>query len=79
MKWHAVIITQDSASGIPYQMSVRCDSCRRSIPRSRVDSMKLCYRVFTPKSVATVVGLVTAAILVEAALCYLLDPGDGQC
>ena len=70
-KWHAVVITQDSVSGIPYQMSVHCYSCRRSVPRTRVDSMKLGYRTL-PENVTMVVGAATAAILVEAAVCSLL-------
>ena len=77
-KWHAVVITQDSVSGIPYQMSVRCDSCRRSIPRTRVDSMKLGYKTFA-ENVTEVVGIVTVLTLVDGVLCYLLDPRDGQC
>src|SRR5437867_2141813 len=71
MKWHAVVITQDSVSGIPYQMCVHCYSCRRSVPRTRVDSMKLGYRTL-PENVTMVVGAATAAILVEAAVCSLL-------
>ena len=43
MKWHAVVISQDSVSGIPYRTSLKCDSCRRSMPRGQVDSMKLGY------------------------------------
>src|SRR5262249_10320634 len=40
-KWHAVVITPDSVSGIPYRISLGCDSCRRSMPRAQVDSMKV--------------------------------------
>ena len=43
MKWHAVLISQDSVSGIPYRMSLKCDSCRRNMPWAEVDSMKLGY------------------------------------
>ena len=70
-KWHAVVITQDSVSGIPYQMTVHCYSCRRSVPRTRVDCMKLGDRTL-PENVTIVVGAATAAILVEAAVCSLL-------
>src|SRR2546426_305611 len=76
-KWHAVVITQDSVSGIPYQMPVRCDSCRRSIPRTRVDSMKLGYRTLA-EDVTEVGGALTLAILVDGVLCYLFDRGDPQ-
>ena len=39
-KWHAVVFPPDSVSGIPYRMALQCDSCRRSMPRAQVDSMK---------------------------------------
>jgi len=32
-KWRAVVITQDSVSGIPFETSRKCVVCRRSIPR----------------------------------------------
>lgn len=70
-KWHAVVITQDSVSGIPYQMSVHCYNCRRSLARTEVDSMKLGYRTL-PENVTMVVSAANAAILVEAALCYVV-------
>lgn len=38
--WHAVVMTHDSISGIPYHQSLQCDSCRRSLPRAVVDSVK---------------------------------------
>src|SRR5882762_6290822 len=42
-EWHGVVISDDSVSGIPYRTSLKCDSCRRSLPRTQVDSMKLGY------------------------------------
>ncbi len=61
-KWHGVTITQDSISGIPYGTSLECCSCRRSIPRTQVDSMNLGYRTVAEK-VTDVVGLVILLIL----------------
>jgi hypothetical protein len=77
-KWHAVVITQDSVLGIPYQMSVRCDSCRRSIPRVQVDSMKLGYRTLV-EGVTDVVALTVLGLGVEAAVCTLVAPRDRRC
>ncbi len=57
MKWHAVVITQDSVLGIPYRKSLTCDSCRRSIPRIKVDSIKLGY--VTVAEVITLFGGLT--------------------
>ena len=74
-KWHAVAITQDSVSGIPYQMPAACASCRLSIPRAGVDSMKLGYKTGFQKSAKTAaegLSIVSAAIIVEAAVCYLI-------
>src|SRR5512135_1692237 len=61
-KWHAVVITQDSVSGIPYEAPLKCALCRRSIPRVQVDSMKLYYRTLA-ENVTDVVGPPTLIIL----------------
>lgn len=81
-KWHAVVITPDSVSGIPdsvsvilYGTSLNCDSCRRSIPRAQVDSMKVGYNTGAPKAVKTalrVTAAVAAALLVEVVVCSAL-------
>src|SRR5262245_18344457 len=81
-KWHAVVITPDSVSGIPdsvpvmlYGTSLNCDSCRRSIPRAQVDSMKVGYLTGPPKGVKTalrVTAAVAAILLVEVVLCSAL-------
>jgi hypothetical protein len=41
LRWHAVSVTPDFVTGIPFQKPVDCDSCRLSIARSRVDSLRL--------------------------------------
>ena len=40
-RWHAVVITTDSVQGILYLQPITCDSCRRSLPRPEVDSLRL--------------------------------------
>ena len=40
MQWHALRITADSVTGIPFIRPITCDSCRRSVPRSEVDSIR---------------------------------------
>lgn len=40
-RWHAVSFTPDHFFGIPFQQPVDCDSCRLSIPRAEVDSIRL--------------------------------------
>lgn len=73
-----MVMTRDSVSGIPYQMPVSCDSCRRSIPRTRVDSIRLVDK--TPaRNVAEFVGILAAAVIADGVVCYLLDRGDPQC
>jgi hypothetical protein len=72
-KWHAVVITPDSVSGIPYKMSLECDSCRRSLPRAQVDSMKVDFRTGPPKGVARtsleMAGALVAVLLLEVVVC----------
>ena len=73
-KWHAVVITQDSVSGIPFEDSDSCYLCRLSIPRTSVDSMKLGYKTGFQKTswkVARDVGYVAAFFAVWAGVCYL--------
>ena len=81
-KWHAVVITSDSVSGIPYGTSLECDSCRRSIPLGLVDSMKVSHKT-TAKNVAATslvfAGILAAAIVAEGVVCYLVDRGNPQC
>ena len=75
-KWHAVVITQDSVSGIPFETSLKCAICRRTVPRVQVDSMKHGYRTFAQDVTegAEAIGL---ALLVEIVLCSL--SGGGHC
>ena len=72
-KWHDVFVTYDSVRGIPADLPLGCAICLRSIPLTRVDSMKLGHKPGVPK-VAAGAGIVTAALLVEFALCALHDP-----
>lgn len=37
---HAIRLTSDSISGIPYLQPITCDSCRVSIPATAVDSIQ---------------------------------------
>jgi hypothetical protein len=39
VRWRAVVIGRDSVSGIPDPMPITCDSCRRSLPLTDVDSI----------------------------------------
>lgn len=77
-KWHGVVITQDSVSGIPYETTLKCTLCRRSIPRVQVDSMKLYYHTL-PQNVTVFVGALAVLTLAEYAVCSLIAPRDPQC
>jgi len=73
-KWHAVVFPPDSVSGIPYKMALECDSCRRSMPRALVDSMKVGPyhkgKDLSALETAGVVGAaVGAALLLEIVIC----------
>jgi hypothetical protein len=37
---HAVRVEPDSITGVPFQKPADCDSCRISLPRSTVDSLR---------------------------------------
>ena len=43
-RWHAVVITADSITGVPYKLSIKCDTCRVRLPLYAVDSIRLRYR-----------------------------------
>ena len=75
-KWHAVVITAGSVSGIPYRMALQCDSCRRSMPRAQVDSMKLGRQTRAPKALE-IAGVVVAGLLLEILICYAAGAKSG--
>jgi len=75
-KWHAVVITPDSVSGIPYTMALQCDRCRRSMPRARVDSMTLGSQTRAPKALE-VAGAVAAALVLEIVICHATGAKNG--
>lgn len=39
--WHAVLIRADTVYAVPLIRPVSCDSCRVSMPRAEIDSMRL--------------------------------------
>jgi len=41
LRWHAVRVTHDSISGIPFLQPIDCDSCRIALSRTAVDSVRL--------------------------------------
>ena len=71
-KWHAVAITPDSVSGIPYRMALQCDSCRRSMPRAQVDSMKVGPYHRRGPNALEVAGVVGAGLLLEIVICSVV-------
>ena len=58
-RWHAVAISRDSISGIPYKMPVDCVSCRRSIALTEVDSL----RTATPLGVWVVMAIAATGVV----------------
>lgn len=81
--WQAVVFTPDSVSGIPDGMSLKCDSCRRSLPLAQVDTMRLGYHYHSVSKDllmdGEMVGALAAAIVLDGVLCYMFDRGDPQC
>ena len=74
LRWHAVVVRQDSISGVPFLTAPACDSCRRTLPLAVVDSI----RVGRPvagfwRTVGLVIGLPLAVMMV------LCGGGAGGC
>lgn len=40
LRWHGLRLHQDSVSGLPYVAALTCDSCRRAVPLTAVDSLR---------------------------------------
>ncbi len=66
-EWHAVHMSGDSISGIPYWRPLTCDSCRVWLPLAEVDSIRLGDR----ESLGILIG---AAPFVALGLLALLWP-----
>ena len=41
IRWHGVVITTDSVTGLPFQRPLDCDTCRSAFARQTVDSIRL--------------------------------------
>jgi hypothetical protein len=78
-KWQAVAFSEDSVSGMPYQRHRRCDSCRRSLPLTEVDSMRreFQYPKIDPKRGLEVAGGVGLLLVIEMAVCKLIGAKNG--
>jgi len=75
MRWHAVVVTGDSVSGVPFLRPVSCDTCRVSLPRTQVDSLRLGNPVAAFwKTVGLVVGVPLGILL---AVC--IETGSWPC
>jgi hypothetical protein len=66
-RWRAVVVSRDSVSGIPYQMPLDCDSCRRSIALTDVDSLMEAKLGLAPGP-RYVVDFIVFLLLLDAAM-----------
>lgn len=53
--WHGLIITTDSITGVPLRLPPDCVTCRLTVARAAVDSVR---EVHTDKALFTTLGLV---------------------
>jgi hypothetical protein len=67
-RWHAVVVSRDSVSGIPYQMPLECDSCRRIISLTYVDSLQAA-RPSVAQDALYVVEATGALVLLSVGVC----------
>ena len=70
VRWHAVTVTADTVSGIPFLEPIDCESCRVAVPRATVDSIRVGHPV---AAFWGSVGLVVGTIL---AVCFIACPRD---
>ena len=62
-RWHAVVMTNDSITGIPYDMPTECDSCRVGLALSSVDSIDIGYPASPGENVLLWVLIAGAVVL----------------
>jgi hypothetical protein len=74
LELHGVFLTADSVSGIPFQQPLDCDSCRISIDRQQVDSLRIGN---SARGFWVGAGLVVFGLLVGAAI--LCGSARGGC
>jgi hypothetical protein len=65
---HGVIVGPDSVSGVPFHLPPECDSCRVTVARSAVDSMRLGNR---ERGALRSLGLGYVTLGVAAVILYL--------
>lgn len=41
LRWHALVVGDDSISGVPFNRPPACDTCRVAVQREEVDSLRL--------------------------------------
>ena len=41
LRWHAVQVTADSITGIPFVQPIDCEGCRVAVPQASVDSLRV--------------------------------------
>jgi hypothetical protein len=68
-RWHAVVLTEDSVSGVWFRRRTDCDSCRVALRRAAVDSLRIGDPVAGFWKTA---GMVWAILTVPALILVLL-------
>ncbi len=75
-RWHAVQVSNDSVAGIPWLKPVDCDTCRLSLPRASVDSIRLGH---PSQGVWKTAGLVLFGPVAILTLYCLIHGENGGC
>ena len=76
-RWHAVVLTDDSVSGVPYLRPTGCDTCRLGRGRADVDSIRVGDPVAGFWRTAALVA-VAPLVIVEVA-CAMAGRFPGYC
>ena len=81
LRLHGVVLTEDSLRGIPFLQPLNCDSCRLSLARSSIDSLRTGDPVggFWGTAVLGAVALLAALVLAchEAGVACGIFEGGG--
>jgi len=73
-RWHALILTADSISGVSFLRPRNCDSCRAALARAEVDSVRLGH---PERGLWRSVGLTLGGVALVALVACSLDLGGG--
>ena len=71
-QFHSLRVTGDSISGVPYFKDPRCDSCRVSLARAEVDSVRISAPGMGSATGGTLAGMAIGFTILVVVLFYAM-------